>query len=578
MPHLRRFYGTLTVLTLLVPLLVLTATPAAAQDDDEEERIPPVTVFVFSNAMTNAERERRPHEDWEVQVSIQPLSGCAPTRGDGARNTAWIDAGGEAGALLSLEECIFSIAAVARDNSRDADCTFAAQLAWGRQPADGDYVDNRLLTLSRPDGESRLSIRRKPGGGCGRPNRTHFVIRADDVVEALPGASADADLLALARRAAALTAFEVTVAPDHSSDAVASPGCNRITTHTVPGDGERVPSVLHDMVGRGTCPLRATISAAPTPFETPEGNAVSFDGSGVNILIELSRLVRLRPARIAIIQDVQGSLNRGAVSYAITRSCGDVSVSSPAPSGAVSPLAEGRYTVHAPYAATFGPTAAYPVGAASSTSSAVVGCSVIVTISGVPAGCTVPRGFTRTLTWSVASPIENFDFEFAILCGAAAADSASDASASPPGTTGDTADTSDDDSAAVPTTADVRIVARELSNGKIEFGLQQRDEQHTWGHRRLPRARLFPADGEVGRWLVSTPLTVSASGAADAFVEEIDVRIVARRLSTGRVEFGLQERRDGGPWGDRQLPTRRFFPAESSGGRWLGSSDIVLNG
>ena len=189
----------------------------------------------------------------------------------------------------------------------------------------------------------------------------------------------------------------------------------------VPGDGLRAPAVLHSATG--SCPLWATGSYAPAPFEAPEGSGVSFDGAGLNILVDVTRLVRLRLARIVIIQDVTGSTNRGAVSYAITRSCGDASTSLPTAGGATSPLHEGRYTVHGPHVPAFGATATYAVGATGGTST-VVGCSVSVTISGVPAGCSVAGGLTQTLTWSADAPFDHFDFEFGIRCGSGAAPAA----------------------------------------------------------------------------------------------------------------------------------------------------------
>ena len=48
---------------------------------------------------------------------------------------------------------------------------------------------------------------------------------------------------------------------------------------------------------------------------------------------------------------------------------------------------------------------------------------------------------------------------------------------------------------------EVRIVARLLDSGKIEFGLQQRRADTTWGEPQLPPRRLFPADAAVDRWL-----------------------------------------------------------------------------
>ena len=57
--------------------------------------------------------------------------------------------------------------------------------------------------------------------------------------------------------------------------------------------------------------------------------------------------------------------------------------------------------------------------------------------------------------------------------------------------------------------AEVRITAQRLADGRTEFALQEREADGEWGERLLPRARFFPATVTVGRWLVSTPLTVS---------------------------------------------------------------------
>ena len=106
----------------------------------------------------------------------------------------------------------------------------------------------------------------------------------------------------------------------------------------------------------------------------------------------------------------------------------------------------------------------------------------------------------------------------------------------------------------------VRIQARLVASGKVEFGLQL-DGDRTW----LPRARLFPyATAEVGRWLFASPYTLS-----DGTV----VRIQARRVASSRVEFGLQLD------GDRTwLPEARLFPyATAEVGRWLFASPYTLS-
>ena len=113
---------------------------------------------------------------------------------------------------------------------------------------------------------------------------------------------------------------------------------------------------------------------------------------------------------------------------------------------------------------------------------------------------------------------------------------------------------------------EVRIVARLLDSGKIEFGLQQRRADTTWGEQQLPERRLFPADAAVDRWLWSEELDLDFAV----------VRITARKLPDGDVEFGLQQRGADDAWGERLLPTRRFFPAEATVDEWLPSSSLDL--
>ena len=112
---------------------------------------------------------------------------------------------------------------------------------------------------------------------------------------------------------------------------------------------------------------------------------------------------------------------------------------------------------------------------------------------------------------------------------------------------------------------EVRIVARRHANGRVEFGLQQRTTTGAWGERQLPRTRFLPTTAPLGRWLSSSPLTVTAG----------EVRIVARRHADGRVEFGLQQRTTTGAWGERQLPRTRFLPTTAPLGRWLSSSPLT---
>ena len=58
--------------------------------------------------------------------------------------------------------------------------------------------------------------------------------------------------------------------------------------------------------------------------------------------------------------------------------------------------------------------------------------------------------------------------------------------------------------------AEVRIVARTAASDRVEFALQQRQPDDSWGERLLPSRRLFPISTALGRWLQSSPLTVTA--------------------------------------------------------------------
>ena len=112
---------------------------------------------------------------------------------------------------------------------------------------------------------------------------------------------------------------------------------------------------------------------------------------------------------------------------------------------------------------------------------------------------------------------------------------------------------------------EVRIEARRLDDGRVEFALRERG-----GERILPRARYFPAETEAGRWLNASWITVG-EGSADRPSASGQVRIEARRLDDGRVEFALRER-----GGERILPRARYFPAKTEAGRWLNASWITV--
>ncbi len=123
---------------------------------------------------------------------------------------------------------------------------------------------------------------------------------------------------------------------------------------------------------------------------------------------------------------------------------------------------------------------------------------------------------------------------------------------------------------------EVRITAQRLADDRIEFALQEREADGEWSERLLPRVRFFPATASVGRWLVSTPLTVRAPGEGDD-AEGAEVRITAQRLADDRTEFALQEREPDGEWSERLLPRVRFFPATASVGRWLVSTPLTVS-
>ena len=55
---------------------------------------------------------------------------------------------------------------------------------------------------------------------------------------------------------------------------------------------------------------------------------------------------------------------------------------------------------------------------------------------------------------------------------------------------------------------EVRILAQRLDDGRTEFGLQYREADDTWSDTVLPHRRYFPADPEVGNWLVSSGVMV----------------------------------------------------------------------
>ncbi|MCY3568994.1 MAG: substrate-binding domain-containing protein [Chloroflexi bacterium] len=58
---------------------------------------------------------------------------------------------------------------------------------------------------------------------------------------------------------------------------------------------------------------------------------------------------------------------------------------------------------------------------------------------------------------------------------------------------------------------------------------------------------------------------------------ETEVRISARRIDSGGVEVALQQAKDDGAWGVRQLPAARFLPADAETGVWHTSNPLTVS-
>ena len=95
---------------------------------------------------------------------------------------------------------------------------------------------------------------------------------------------------------------------------------------------------------------------------------------------------------------------------------------------------------------------------------------------------------------------------------------------------------------------EVRITARLLENGKVEFGLQQR-EGDGWGEIILPRVNKFPyATTTVDRWLYSSRVAVTATATEPE--RRRNGRVAARHARVfalpGLADRRLDPGRDGG--------------------------------
>ena len=120
--------------------------------------------------------------------------------------------------------------------------------------------------------------------------------------------------------------------------------------------------------------------------------------------------------------------------------------------------------------------------------------------------------------------------------------------------------------------AEVRIAARPVANGRVEFALQVRAADESWGELIQPRLRFLPAGAEVGRWLASNPMDVGEGESARS------VRIAAQRRADGSVVFALQIRAEDDGWRQRLLPQARVLPADAVVDRWLRSTPLTVGG
>ena len=101
------------------------------------------------------------------------------------------------------------------------------------------------------------------------------------------------------------------------------------------------------------------------------------------------------------------------------------------------------------------------------------------------------------------------------------------------------------------------IIARRTADDRIEFGWRTPS-----GAQVFPRARYFPPDAKIDRWLTSSPVIVGGTAIG---------RINARMRLVGRIEFAFTPTD-----GERILPPSRYFPHNARIGRWLSSTEITI--
>ncbi|MCY3661272.1 MAG: hypothetical protein OXH28_00430 [bacterium] len=575
MTRCRNLARLLVVIALLATGLALAvAAPTGGQST--------LRVFDFRSAETD--------DEWQVQITAQALGGCRAGNARSGIVTAWMAPGDVESEVFNPATCTYRITAAARRASVPNELC-RTELRWGTE---GDFQTEPLLTSKRADAPTTVEVKHVEDGGepdCSPQPRLSVTIDPAAVVETLPESSTDPVLADLAARAVAITEFRVRVTPTATS--IGRTDCDRTLEFAVKG-GDAAAEKALGSIGSAICEFRITITEAPPPLAILNIRGKTFstgvmeEGTGL-IAVDVSDLVVLPVNRITIIQNVVNNpTNAGIAAYRVDSDCGGVGSLPPIarPTGShiytlpggetVVSLNNGRFTVHKPGFANFGPDASYPAVATSTVSNAIRGCSVTATIDLAAPGCTLAGPSTRTLTWTSANALTSFDFEFKIDCHDVP--SPEPEVSPPPQPTDDPEDTStgDSDTDALVGSPDVRIVARLLDDGDVEFGLQQQQEDGSWGDRILPRARLFPVATPAGRWLVSSPVTLSVAELADDLATEATVRITARKRDDGKVEFGLQQQ-ENGSWSDPMLPSRRLFPPTTAIDLWLVSSTLTLD-
>ena len=70
---------------------------------------------------------------------------------------------------------------------------------------------------------------------------------------------------------------------------------------------------------------------------------------------------------------------------------------------------------------------------------------------------------------------------------------------------------------------DVRIGARQLADGRVEIGLQQKGDDGSWAELELPTSRFLPPNADIDEWRYSSELAVSA------VVEEPEQPVIVRQ-------------------------------------------------